>query len=128
MKLRNKKTGEIVDDVQYRNYSFTDGFGLRTENKDYEYKTLAEFVEEWEDYKPIEPLIDLYDDRRMVRHWADVYNIKEVWVHGIGDGKEVVEIYDVENGLMRMTFYRPKKMEIDKAYTIAELCGEDEEG
>lgn len=27
-----------------------------------------------------DPLINFGDERRLVRHWATVYNIKEVWV------------------------------------------------
>lgn len=49
MKLRNKKTGEIIDDVQYRNYSLPDGFGLCMNGKNWEYHSLAELNEEWED-------------------------------------------------------------------------------
>lgn len=49
MKLRNKKTGEIMDDVQYRNYSTSDGFGLRMDGKEWEYHSIAEFNEDWED-------------------------------------------------------------------------------
>ncbi len=51
MKLRNKKTGEIMDDVQYRNYSLSDGFGFRMNGKEWEYHSLAEFNEDWEDYE-----------------------------------------------------------------------------
>lgn len=49
MKLRNKKTGEIMDDAQYRNYSTSDGFGLRMDGKEWEYHSLAELNAEWED-------------------------------------------------------------------------------
>lgn len=49
MKLRNKKTGEIMDDVQYRNYSLSNGFGFRMSGKEWEYHSLAELNEEWED-------------------------------------------------------------------------------
>ena len=51
MKLRNKKTGEIMDDAQYRNYSLSDGFGFCMNGKEWEYHSLAEFNEEWEDYE-----------------------------------------------------------------------------
>lgn len=61
MKLRNKKTGEIMDDAQYRNYSLHNGFGFRLGNKEYEYHTLAELNEEWEDYheEPKDSTLDL---------------------------------------------------------------------
>ena len=54
MRLRNKKTGEILDDFQYRNYSLSDGFGFRMNGKEWEYHSLAELNAEWED-APEEP-------------------------------------------------------------------------
>lgn len=54
MKLRNKKTGEIMDDAQYRNFSLHDGFGFRNGDKEYYYHSLAELNAEWED-APEEP-------------------------------------------------------------------------
>ena len=51
MKLRNKKTGEIMDEAQYRNYSLSNGFGFRMSGKEWEYHSLAELNEEWEDYQ-----------------------------------------------------------------------------
>lgn len=54
MRLRNKQTGEVMDDAQYRNYSLHNGFGFRLGDKEYEYHTLAELNEEWED-EPEEP-------------------------------------------------------------------------
>lgn len=49
MRLRNKKTGEIMDDAQYRNFSLHDGFGFRNGDKEYYYHSLAELNAEWED-------------------------------------------------------------------------------
>lgn len=54
MRLRNKKTGEIMDDAQYRNFSLHDGFGFRNGDKEYYYHSLAELNDEWED-APEEP-------------------------------------------------------------------------
>ena len=44
MKLRNKKTGDIIKDAQYRNYSTRDGFVITTSIDKYPYKSLKEFV------------------------------------------------------------------------------------
>ncbi len=43
-----------MDDVQYRNYTLSDGFGFRMNGKEWEYHSLAELNEEWED-APEEP-------------------------------------------------------------------------
>ena len=40
-----------MDDVQYRNYSLSDGFGLRMNGKEWEYHSLTELNAEWEDYE-----------------------------------------------------------------------------
>ena len=120
MKLRNKKTGEIVDDVQYRNYSFADGFGLRTAEKDYNYKTLAKFVEEWEDYITPEPLIKDEKIRKAVRAWAEANDFKNLKVSE--DFKEYWGRY----GLM-MEFEHEGRGGDYNTYTIAELCGDDDD-
>ena len=72
------------------------------------------------------PLIDFYDERRLVWHWATVYNIKEVWVGAIGDGSSHVVLYDIGDGALRISINRPLNVNIERAYTIAELCGEEE--
>ena len=62
MKLRNKKTGDIVDlakrgllksDNDNHIILYTDG-----KLKYYTYKSLTELYEEWEDYEPKEPLVE----------------------------------------------------------------------
>ena len=88
------------------------------------YKTLAELNEEWEDYKPAEPLIKDEKIRKAVRAWAEA--LKENTIRfdmvsqgfSFGDGNVYSSInfdgfvFDLVDG---------------KKYTIAELCGEDEE-
>ena len=56
MKLHNKKTGEIInagDTFELASYA-ENGMSLR---ETYEYRTLSELCEDWEDYTPVEPLI-----------------------------------------------------------------------
>ena len=141
MKLRNKKNGEILDDVQYRNFSMHDGFGLRNQDgKEYYYHSLAELNEEWEDYKPAEPLIKDEKIRKAVRAWAD--NLRESMCDGeitfyvdnpyctfqadvwknynnrtIAEIDLVFDHNELDNG----------ELDNGKIYTIAELCGEEEE-
>lgn len=74
-----------------------------------------------------DPLISFYDERRLVWHWATVYNIKEVWVGAIGDGSSFVILHDTSDGVLRISINRPLNVNIERAYTIKQLCGEEEE-
>ena len=49
MKLRNKKTGEITEDIWYE-YT-EENIHIKGETKVYEYNSLAGLNEEWEDYE-----------------------------------------------------------------------------
>lgn len=122
MKLRNKKTGEIV----------VCGEGI-IEFKTFGCKNLAEFLESgWEDYKPAEPLIKDEKIRKAVRAWAEMNDIRFIRMCS-RTRKENARIVG-QNALGR-TF----TMEIDneyeirvcfkdykECYTIAELCGEED--
>lgn len=136
MKLRNKKTGKIVElDHFSMHYNMPEEWGQQpfsTWNH-----SLAELNEEWEDYKPAEPFIK--DDKicKIVREWAEYNETESVKVYNL--------VYDhggvcIENALVR--FYDPrlrtnidvwfKKFEApifedDREYTLSELCGEEEE-
>ena len=118
MKLRNKKTGEIKE-VQ----PITIG-GFRS---------LAELNEEWEDYKPTEPLIKDEEIRKAIRAWAKMNDIRFIHMCSredkrnariVGQNAEgrtfTMEINDEYN--VRVSFGDYKE-----CYTIAELCGEEEE-
>ena len=117
MKLRNKKTGEIV----------VCGEGI-IEFKTFGCKNLAEFLESgWEDYTPAEPLIKDEKIRKAVRAWAEACKI---------ESDDAIMISDLAPAFTR--FYT-SMYEIDiktesslgldehKDYTIAELCGEENE-
>ena len=76
MKLRNKKTGEIIKDAQYRNYSTRDGFVITTPTDKYSYKSLKEFCEDWEDVPEEE--------------WRDVLGFEELYqVSNLGNVRTV---------------------------------------
>ena len=131
MKLRNKKTGEI-EFLLFNSYPVSGDIVLEYYDENAEssyseycrYKTLAELNEEWEDYKPAEPLIKDEKIRKAVRAWAEA--LKENTIRfdmvsqgfSFGDGNVYSSInfdgfvFDLVDG---------------KKYTIAELCGEDEE-
>ena len=96
MKLRNKKTGKIInagDKFELASYA-ENGMSIQERH---EYNSLSELCEEWEDYKPSEPLIKDEKIRKAVRFKAEA----------LADAikQSVKEFID----------------------DIAELCGEEEE-
>ena len=134
MKLRNKKTGKIgelsgVNRIVVYEYDMP----VCRNSILGEYDTLAELNEEWEDYKPAEPLIKDEKIRKAVRAWAEMNDIR--FVHMCSrTRKENARI--VGQNVLGRTF----TMEIDneyeirvcfkdykECYTIDELCGEEEE-
>lgn len=131
MKLRNKKTGKVTE-IEEINLVIWDAERDCYESFE-EYHSLAELNAEWEDYKPAEPLIKDEKIRKAVRAWAEMNDIR--FMHMCSrERKENARIVG-QNALGR-TF----TMEIDneyeirvcfkdykECYTIAELCGEEEE-
>lgn len=127
MKLRNKKTGEIVEAESCNSYSGTIGlFFEKGRETDRAYETLAELNEEWEDYTPKEPLIKDEKIRKAVRAWAEAVDADsafvEKWVY---DGDQFVLSDGMADIHFRIT--TPKEIKTHKRYTIAELCGEEQE-
>lgn len=119
MKLRNKKTGEIVERVDITIREVGVVF-----NNDETYDSLAELNEEWEDYKPKEPLIKDEKVRKVVRAWAEASGITKVLSYGdmfwIG-----FRSINTESVWKFECFYiDASEFKKDKEYTIAELCGE----
>lgn len=131
MRLRNKETGETGylelekgDDEKYT--------GLRVYKNDFMYKrydSLAGVLEEWEDYKPKEPLIKDEKIRKAVRAWAEVNKTNRVWVSVASDGISITqdEQYPPSTKYKQsITFECEVEFKSDYC-TIAELCGEEEE-
>ena len=138
MKLRNKKTGEI-EYLFFNSYPVSGDIVLEYYDENAEsgyseycrYKTLAELNKEWEDYKPDEPLIKDEKFRRVVRWWA------------VANDDMPKVLYDKDKDCIYSPFASDKtdtsislsfdnihvfeKLEHRKYYTIAELCGEEEE-
>ena len=122
MKLRNKKTGEIIDGLQLSVSEYSFGEWMQ----DWSYQSIEKLQEEWEDYKEKEPLIKDEKVRNVVRAWADLFGYKFVthryyttvtghkWSLLSRESQEIC-LPDIE------------ELEESKDYTIAELCGEKEE-
>lgn len=117
MKLRNKKTGEIKE------FALFDGEELQGG------ATLESLVEEWEDYKPTEPLIKDKKIRKAVRAWAEDFD--EISLRAIVNEDYISLFCDMEH------YPASPEMDIspesfgggvisDHYYTIAELCGEED--
>jgi hypothetical protein len=119
MKLRNKKTGEIIIPSDYTFATYDDGikYGHHI------YCSLAELNEDWEDYKPAEPLIKDEKVRKAVRAWAKANDfLDEIEVHTLTAGTRFsLGHYDIE-----FLGYFIYDLETNKTYTIAELCGEED--
>ena len=123
MKLRNKKTGEIMDLECITIFDRPDKYN--TGDAIDEFYALAELNEEWEDYTPKEPLIKDEKIRKIVRAWAEV-NFK--------NGRTQLRYYNRDNRLSSNTdciefsnFTPFRELKDGDFYTIAELCGEEEE-
>lgn len=137
MKLRNKKTGKIWEIPKMRyptaqedDISFFAMLGTKGEL--FCYRSIVELNEEWEDYKPAEPLIKDEKIRKAVRAWAEMNDIR--FIHMCSRTRK-------ENARIvgQNTLGRTFTMEIDneyeirvcfkdykECYTVAELCGEED--
>ena len=126
MKLRNKKTGEIKS----FGYLLVETDSLFSSSKVYNslgelFKALDGLREDWEDYKPDEPLIKDKRTRKAVRAWAEACGAKQI-KYSIAPN----QYYDADMGTGFSIKFLTKPVEVyleeGKIYTIAELCGEEE--
>ena len=132
MKLRNKKTGEIVEVESFR--STIGSIGLYYKGKDgwvcTGFSSLAELNAEWEDYKPAEPLIKDEKIRKAVRAWAEAENCTSEMnlYYTLNRQERYITFHNPQTGseLQLCDFDLPVFQEM-REYTIAELCGEEEE-
>ena len=119
MKLRNKKTGEVKK-------MWKDNICLSFSDCNKVYYSLAELNQEWEDYKPAEPLIKDEKIRKAVRAWAEANEISQAQFDRYISGFSASD--DEHNILSMISFDGFVFMFVDgKIYTISELCGEEEE-
>ena len=126
MKLRNKNTGDTVKFVSieplYKDklkLTYLLSSGLINERY---YTSIEKFNDDWEDYKPKEPLIKDEKIRKAVRAWAEANDITEINVASSG--------YELWGGIDDWCIHfggNPFKDIKPLKYTIAELCGEEEE-
>lgn len=140
MKLRNKKTGEVIETCKIIQNAFGEIIMLTLDEDErypYEYSSLTELTSEWEDYEPKEPIFD-EKIRRGIRAWWDMQDnpFKSAAVMRCG-GKDLDGFYHwrifgyIRDGEQRESTdlcFRTKKLyDYDEAhdYTKEELCGEE---
>ena len=129
MKLKNKKTGEVVESYEV---GPIDLYFYPNERKDKDivdrktYQSLTELNADWEDYTPTEPLIKDEKVRKAVRAWAEANDITEINVADNGyelwGGDDDWCIHFSGDG-----FVNPFEHIKPQQYTIDELCGEEGE-
>ena len=132
MKLRNKKTGEVVEAFEggpidlyfYPNkYEGGNEFDRKT------YQSLSELNDEWEDYVPKEPLIKDEKIRKAVRAWAEANVINSGHYHNTDIKFNATEhrLQWIQTSIEFNNIMGFDNLEDGETYTIDELCGEEEE-
>ena len=125
MRLRNKKTGEIIE------YSI--GLNEWSENEQEwylfgNYDSIDELKEEWEtveDPQPKEPLIKDEKIRKAVRAWAKTNGVNRA-ILGQVNNDELVKKSPMTAFGCHISFECSLGLERGRNYTIEELCGEEE--
>ena len=140
MKLRNKRTGDIwefdciglsIAETTLQKLKAGQAGGVCFAN------SLADLNEEWEDYKSAEPLIKDEKIRKAVRAWADANDIRyiEPCARSNKDNYRIVGFnalgrsftMEISNEYeCRITFGQALSRKKRRAYTIAEICGEED--
>ena len=127
MKLRNKKTGEIIKPYYVELTIWHDH--ETPEGK--EFNSLAELNAEWEDYTPQEPLIKDEKIRKAVRAWAEANEFYTL--RFVEENTHIAFVgWSKGNYGQAIEFPLGKPISIDNiiknmtTYTIAELCGEED--
>lgn len=130
MKLKNKKTGDI--------WEFDGGFSMKASRETTEKAggrgcsltcyahSLAELNAEWEDAQPAEPLIKDPKARKVLREWVDLIGAERFRVNHFRNAKTTMLTSTdlITEPSIELPGHIGKDSEI---YTIAELCGEEEE-
>lgn len=122
MKLRNKKTGKVIErnSIVTLRCKITSCSSSLVEAE--AFSSIEKLNEEWEDYKPKEPLIKDEKIRKAVRAWAEANKEEELEVMG---GCSVTAFKSLYNHT-EIDFNCSWKLR-DSVYTIEELCGEETE-
>lgn len=122
MKLRNKKTGEVVDLS-----IFGISLSIRKTEQPRAYHSLADLNAEWEDYEPVEPRIKDERIRKTVRAWAEINSIEEV-IYAERTDKSLFVLTDMGDDDTNIEFVGwVPTLKDGGDYSIAALCGDSKE-
>ena len=126
MKLRNKKTGEVVVEINKIGLVWNK-FGMPAEIGQYD--SLAELNAEWEDYKPAEPRIEDEKVQKAIRTFCEVTQEKKriLVIKQFGRGSAEFSIGGRYAIRLPLSYESMDALEDGRNYTLTELCGEEEE-
>ena len=130
MILRNKKTGEVGEAYwsTFRENGTDLCISLHKNGAYVEVRSLAELNEEWEDYKPKEPLIEYEKARKVFQEWVKLYDAERFRATHLFDSKMYMTVLRSTDLTTEPSIDLPGHIGKDsEIYTIDELCGEDEE-
>lgn len=130
MKLRNKKTGVIIepDRVAVIKKIEQTGTSASFNRIAANYYSLAKLNEEWEDYEPKEPLIEDEKVRKAVLAWAEANGIDELTYYSSSHYWYLRASNNHDQSIdFWISYNRDPELIECKRYTIAELCGEEED-
>lgn len=135
MKLRNKKTGEVIDAGCQT--TLNGNFWITRNSRGKQiyinfYESLAELNKEWEDYCEPKPLPLPKDIKHMLKTWAEYSGIERIGFQIIGEPDEEGDhwFYRFVGEKMvtdQYEIYIASKIKFnleEKYYTTYELCGE----
>lgn len=131
MKLRNKKTGKRGWIAECNNYFIVvypvnEKWEAYSDEK-YVYHSLSEVCEDWEDYEPVEPLIEDEKARKVFREWADFFGAERFRVNHHDDSRRKTTVIRSTDLSIEPSIELPGRIgEDSEIYTRVELCGSEE--
>lgn len=131
MRLRNKETGKVQTcDMVVITDEKIDGEIASLNKHTFIFRSIEQFNDEYEAYKPVGPLIKDEKIRKAVRAWAEAENCTSEMnlYYTLNRQEKYITFHNPQTGseLQLCEFDSPVFQEM-REYTIAELCGEGEE-
>ena len=127
MKMRNKQTGEVQTcDMVVITDEPIDGEIASLNKHTFIFRSVEQFNDNCEAYKPTEPLIKDERIRKAVRAWAEASGLEHFTV--VNEHFNCCKIMGRKyNRVSNIGFLATIPNATHRTYTITELCGEEEE-